>query len=176
MGERFPQAKPAHFQSGVVFTSPEIIWSHAREIWDLVSKRSFDIYENSGRCPGRDLDHWIKAEKEILQPVRVEVLEDEPALFVRAEVPGFTEKEIEVSVEPRRITITGKREITHEKGEGLVIYSERQAEYILRCVDLPANVIPDDVTATLRHGVLTLELPRVHAGVEAELPYTQMAA
>jgi HSP20 family molecular chaperone IbpA len=54
---------------------------------------------------------------DMLHPVHVNIVEAEDSLEVKAEAPGFREKEIEVSVEPRRLTITGKRE-TETKREG----------------------------------------------------------
>ena len=47
---------------------------------------------------------------DLLHPVHVNIAESGESLEVKAEVPGFSEKEIEVSVEPSRLTITGKRE------------------------------------------------------------------
>jgi HSP20 family protein len=80
---------------------------------------------------------------------------------VRAEVPGFTTNDLEVSVEPECLTITGKRETKEEREkEGKVVYSERCADEILRVIDLPAAVDPTKVTATLKDGVLDLEMPK----------------
>ena len=80
---------------------------------------------------------------------------------MRAEVPGFTTNDLEVSVEPECLTITGKRETKEEREkEGKVVYSERCADEILRVIDLPAAVDPTKVTATLKDGVLDLEMPK----------------
>ena len=76
-------------------------------------------------------------------------------------MPGFNEKEIEVSVEPRRLTITGKRETeTKEEKKGKTVYSESCSDQILRIVDLPANVDAEKATATLKNGVLHLTMPK----------------
>jgi HSP20 family protein len=109
-------------------------------------------------------------------------------LEVKAEVPGFSEKEIEVSVESGRLTITGKRETETRKEDkkgrqerktrkedkkgrqerktrkedkkGKTVYSESCSNQILRIVDLPASVDPEKTTATLKNGVLNLTIAK----------------
>ena len=76
-------------------------------------------------------------------------------------MPGFTTKDLQVSVEPDYLTITGKRETKEEREkEGKVVYSERCADEILRVINLPAAVDPAKVTATLKDGVLEMEMPK----------------
>ena len=99
---------------------------------------------------------------DMLHPVHVKMVEAEDSLEVKAEVPGFSEKEIEVSVEPRRLTITGKRETETQREEkkGKTVYSEFCSNQILRIVDLPASVDAEKTTATLKNGVLQLTMPK----------------
>ena len=80
--------------------------------------------------------------------------------MVRAEVPGFSTKELEISIEPRRLTILGKHEAQKESKKAKTIYSERCAKKILRVVDLPAEVDSLKVSAVLKDGVLSIELPK----------------
>ena len=82
---------------------------------------------------------------------------------MRAEVPGFSAKELEVGVEPHRLTITGKRESKQEPKRGNTIYREGCSDHIFRVVDLPVEVAANKVTATLRDGVLELEMPKAAA-------------
>jgi len=80
---------------------------------------------------------------------------------VKAEVPGFSEKEIEVAVEQGRVTITGQRESTKEEKKGKTVCAESHSDQILRVVNLPAEIEKDKVTATLMNGILELTLPKV---------------
>jgi HSP20 family protein len=106
------------------------------------------------------LDDWLRAESEILQPVHLEVAETDEALTVRAEVPGFATDELDINVEPRRLTIAGKHESKEETTKGKTIYSERSAKEILRSFDLPTEVDTSKATATLKDGILNIELPK----------------
>jgi len=66
-----------------------------------------------------------------------------------------------IIVEPRRVTISGKRETSKEEKKGKSVYSETGCDQILRVVDLPAEVETDKVTAILKNGVLALTMPKV---------------
>jgi HSP20 family protein len=82
------------------------------------------------------------------------------SITVRAEVPGFSTKELEINVEPRKLTIAGKHEAQEEGRRGKTIYSERCAKQILRVIDLPAEVDRSKVSAILKDGILNIELPK----------------
>lgn len=129
--------------------------------FNSLTRRAYEIFERNGRSFGRDLDNWFQAERELLHPVPINVTESDDSFEVKAEVPGFTEKEIEVGVEPRRLTITGKRETKKEEKKGKTVYAESCSDEILRMVDLPVEVETDKTTATLKNGILELTLPKV---------------
>ncbi len=139
---------------------PDDLFDRLRETYDSIARRAFEIFESSGQTFGHDLGDWFRAESELLHPVHLDIAESGNALTVRAEVPGFSAKEIEVSVEPRRLTISGKRETKEERKTGKTIYSERCADQILRVLDLPAEIDTGKVEATLRDGILELAMPK----------------
>jgi len=131
-----------------------------QRMYDSIARRAFEFFESDGGIFGRDLDHWFKAESELLHPVHMEVTESEGGFSVHAEVPGFSVKDLQISVEPQRLTITGKRETKEEKKAEKTIYQERCSDELMRVIDLPAAVNPDKVKATLENGVLALEMPK----------------
>lgn len=142
------------------FEEFEKVFDRMQKIQDSIAHRAFELFAGNGQTFGHDLEDWFKAEKELLHPVHINISETDGVLQVKAEVPGFTEKELEVSVEPRRLTITGKRETKEERKEGKTVYSEHCANQILRVVDLPAEVDTAKVIATLKDGVLDFTLPK----------------
>jgi len=129
-------------------------------LYDRIACRAFESFDGNGRLAGRDLADWFQAEEEFLHPLHIEVSESPEALTVRAEVPGFKAKELEINVEPRRVTITGKRETKQESKSTKTIYSETCSDQILRVVDLPAAVQTDKVKAALKDGMLELDMPK----------------
>jgi HSP20 family protein len=142
---------------------PDEMFDHMKDTFDAIARRAFAIFDGNGRRLGHALDDWLRAEAELLHPVHLDISETEKALTVRAEVPGFSEKDIEVSVEPRRLTISGKRESTEEKKtKGKVVYSEHCSNQLFRVVELPAEVdaASPAVKATCDRGILTISMPR----------------
>jgi HSP20 family protein len=91
----------------------------------------------------------------------LEVKESDSEFTVRAEVPGFAAKDLEIKAEPRRLSIAGKRETKEEEKESRTIRSERCADQILQTIDLPTDVDATKVSARLKDGILTLNLPKV---------------
>jgi HSP20 family molecular chaperone IbpA len=130
------------------------------QIYDSIAKRAFEIFNDNGGWFGNELSDWLQAESEILHPIHLEIVETEEALNVRAEVPGFTPRELNIQVEGNRLTIAGKHESREETTRGRTIYSERCAKEILRSVDLPSAVDPARVNAQLMNGILNIELPK----------------
>lgn len=147
----------------------ENLAERVNKMFEAVSKRAYEIFEVNGRNRGHEIDDWLKAEKELLHPVHVAITESGEELEVKAEVPGFNEKEIEVSVEPRRLTITGKREAGKEVKKDKTVFTESWSDQILRIVDLPLAVDADKVTATLRNGVLQMKMPKAAEGKTIEI-------
>ncbi len=134
------------------------------EAFDAIARRAFEIFDSRGRTFGRDLDDWLQAESEVPHPVHLEVEDTEGALTVRAEVPGFESNDLTINVEPRRLTISGKRQIDKEQKKAKTIYHEQCSDEILRSVELPGEVDASQTTATLKNGILELHMPKIAKG------------
>jgi HSP20 family protein len=87
--------------------------------------------------------------------------EDDGTNFVlRADVPGLTEQDFQISVAGNTVTLKGERKV--EAPEGYSAHRrERSTVRFDRSFELPTRVDADKVTAVLKHGVLTLTLPKV---------------
>jgi HSP20 family protein len=131
-----------------------------KEMFDQLTRRAFSIFESNGHHLGRDIDNWFQAERELFHPTHIEVSESDQAFTVRAEVPGFTPKELEINIEGQRLTISGKREKHEERKDKKTLYSESCSDEILRVLDLPAEVNAANATANLKDGILELEIPK----------------
>jgi HSP20 family protein len=85
---------------------------------------------------------------------------DDGSNFVlHADVPGLTEGDLEISVAGNTVTLRGERKV--EVPEGYSTHRrERSAVKFAKSYQLPTRVDADKVTATLKHGVLTLTLPK----------------
>lgn len=137
------------------------LFGRIRQIHESIARRAFEIFESNGASWGHDLDNWCKAEAELLHPVHMNVTECDGTLHVQAEVPGFGANELEVSLEPQRLMISGKKETSKEETKkGKTIYQEQCSNELLRIVNLPVAVDATKATATLKNGVLELSMPK----------------
>ena len=91
---------------------------------------------------------------------RVDVIDREDELVVRAETPGIDKDDLEVSVSEGSVTIKGatRREEKEEKGE--YHRCEIMRGTFSRSVALPAEVDADAAQATFKDGVLELTPPK----------------
>jgi HSP20 family protein len=129
-------------------------------LFDSLAQRAFEIFESNGRIFGNDRADWLQAENEILHAAHLDVSESDQGFTVTAEVPAFTAKDLEISIDGRRLTISGRREKRQEKNDKKTIYSETCLDQVLRVVDLPADVNAESASASLKDGVLQLEIPK----------------
>lgn len=91
---------------------------------------------------------------------RVDVIDREDDILVRAEIPGVKKEDLDVSLTDDTVTIRGtsRREEEEEKGQ----YHRRELEYgeFSRTVTLPAAVDTGKCKATFKEGILEMTLPK----------------
>jgi HSP20 family protein len=87
--------------------------------------------------------------------------EDQGETFVfRADVPGLAEADLQVNVSGNTLTVRGERKVQVPEGHSL--HRRERSDYRFnKSYELPSRVDADKATATLKHGVLTLTLPKV---------------
>ena len=136
----------------------------SQEFNDLITRRAFELYQLRGCLDGYDREDWLQAASEILMNVPVDILDTEGGLTVRADVPGFSERDLEVRVTPRRVCITGKRQEISESADEKPLYAERRSNQIFRALELPVEIDPDRVDATVSNGILEIKLMKVGLG------------
>lgn len=107
----------------------------------------------------RDLDRLFYAlERPQAFAPRVTFEEREEAWILRSELPGFNEKEIELSVTGSTVTLKVERK-TEPKPEGQEQTQAASYRYE-RSFELPTKVDAENVAAELKLGVLTVTLPK----------------
>lgn len=102
-----------------------------------------------------------REEKEIAS-MRTDIIEKEDCFLVQAELPGFCKEEIAIDIEEGRLTIRAVHHDAEEKSKHPFIRRERHYGTYERSFDL-AGIEEDAITASYRHGVLELTLPKAGA-------------
>jgi HSP20 family protein len=131
-----------------------------KEMFDNLARRAFSIFESNGRRLGNELADWLRAETELFHPAHIQLAESGDGFTVRAEVPGFASKDLEINIEGRQLTISGKREKHQERKDKKTVYTETCSDHLLRTIELPADVNAEAAKGTLKDGILELELPK----------------
>jgi HSP20 family protein len=88
---------------------------------------------------------------------RTSAYETKEALIVVAEVPGLTEKDLEITLEKHVLTLAGERKSNVPEG----VLPQRQPARFSRSFALPERLDTEGLTAELKDGVLTVRLPKV---------------
>ena len=91
---------------------------------------------------------------------RLDVAEDEKKVVVTAELPGMTEKDVEIQLDAQRLLIKGEK--SEETKEEKKNFYRRECHYgvFQREVPLPAEVVGNKVKAKFKNGVLKVTLPK----------------
>ena len=123
--------------SGVPFSlsSPADLQSKVQELQLAIARR-----EARGHEHGHDLDDWLRAKSEMLCPVSITMSESKDRVSVHASVAGFGQSEIEASVEPRRVTIFGKKKPNTKGTEPGTERSGSHPDEILEVIDLATEM------------------------------------
>ena len=89
---------------------------------------------------------------------RFEVLNGTDAYRVRADLPGMVKKDVDIQINDDMITIKGERKNENSENSN---YSEFTYGKFSRSFSLPDDVKQEDIKASMKDGVLALEIPRM---------------
>lgn len=89
----------------------------------------------------------------------IDVYERQEALVLLADLPGLTEQDVEITVENQVLTIKGQASDANEPQQD-VLYQEFEPVAYERSFTLSDDVDAEKIEAVMKHGVLTLTLPK----------------
>ena len=91
---------------------------------------------------------------------RLDELESNGQLVVRAELPGMDKKDIKVSIDDGDLVIEGQRKSEKEVKEEHYYRMERMTGTFYRRLPLPEGVKSDQIQAEYKDGVLEVRMPK----------------
>jgi HSP20 family protein len=94
------------------------------------------------------------------QVPRVDVVDKEDHVLVRAELPGMTKDDIEVSVSDSTLTVKGSVHKEEEQDEGEYHRREIVSQVVSRTITLPCEVDGEGAKARLSEGMLEVTIPK----------------
>ncbi len=90
----------------------------------------------------------------------IDVYDSKENILLKADLPGLTKDEIDISVQNNHLIIKGEKKKEKEVKEESFYKAERFYGSFYRSIQLPADVNADKVEAKYEGGVLTLTLPK----------------
>jgi len=118
------------------------------------------------------------ASKVLSRMPAVDIRETEKAYVMDMELPGYSEKDIEIHIDGSNLSIVAKQENAAEKKEenasaedaaenqnaakerGIWLLREQRISSVSRSFKLPQNADPEEVSAVFKNGILTLEVKK----------------
>lgn len=91
----------------------------------------------------------------------VDVVENEDAYVLKAEVPGLSPEQIDVQIENNVLSVRGERQYENEAERGGYRRIERSYGSFVRAFVLPEGTHPDQIEAKVDNGILTVSIPKV---------------
>jgi HSP20 family molecular chaperone IbpA len=99
----------------------------------------------------------------------VDIYEQGNALMVVADMPGVDEKTVQLNFENGVLTINGH--VEHKIDEGFrAIYAEYKWGDYQRSFSVPEEIDVEKIAAKVKHGVLSITLPRVPKPQSRQIP------
>jgi HSP20 family protein len=130
-----------------------IRWDPYRDLSSFADRFNRALGSAAGRERDEELNlgTWIPP---------VDISEDKDRITLTAELPGFTEDQVEVQMEGGVLTIRGERKFEDEK-EGRNFHRlERSYGTFVRSFTLPNNVDRENIHASFKNGLLEIDLPK----------------
>ena len=110
----------------------------------------------------REMSRWLRRawgdaeDGSLIGVYPVDMREDDDKVYVEAELPGFTNKDVQVTLENGILHIIAERKTQETKGQTHL--RERRFTRVARSFTLPTSVDSNKVEAKLENGVLQLTL------------------
>jgi len=105
----------------------------------------------------------------------VDIAETENGFEIRAELPGVSENDVNVSVTNNLLTIKGEKHQEAETDGKNYHRVERRYGSFQRSFTLPRHIETDAIKAEFKDGVLTLGIPKAEAAKPTEVPITTVS-
>lgn len=126
-----------------------VMWGLPRDA--RAFRQVFDRFAEFGDSQPKDAAAWSP---------RVDVREEAERFVIRADLPGVDPAAIEVSMDRNVLSISGERAAEAADASSHGVHAERPHGAFLRRFTLPDSVDAERITASNRHGVLEIVVPK----------------
>ena len=93
----------------------------------------------------------------------VDIRETDSEYLMEVELPGLTEKDVEVKLDNNLLTVSSQKDEKKEEKKNGYVLRERRASRFNRSFVLPEGVDREKIAAEFKNGILHLSFPKVPA-------------
>jgi HSP20 family molecular chaperone IbpA len=152
-----PTTQSANFK----LTASGTLVEQTRLISAAIARHAYKLFEARGSQHGHDCEDWVRAESELLTPIPATIIDTDETVTVRAELCGLMGKDVEVLAEPRHLIVRPGKQASEQGNRRAVFQGEMSAE-MFRVLDLPSEVDPHNMKATIENEVVEVTLAKAH--------------
>ncbi len=132
----------------------------------IVPRKNFDLFDEFFDDP---FFHKEDKHPHPMAMMKTDVRENDNSYIIDVDLPGFQKDNIKVDVEDGYLNISASMDNTEEeKDKGKFIRRERFVGECSRSFYVGEQVQSEDIKASFKNGILTLEIPKVEE--EEKLP------
>ena len=127
-----------------------------------LEKRFEDFFPNDWGMPTRwEMPEWSRVSKMELKVPKVDIVDRDDDILVRADVPGVKKENLDVSLTDNTITIKGSTSEEKKEEKGDYYRSETMKGSFSRTMSLPSDVDGNKASTSFKDGVLEVVVPKV---------------
>jgi HSP20 family protein len=109
---------------------------------------------------GGKVDRWFGDFSPSIFEPRIDVVDDDDALRVTAEVPGMERQDLEILAENKALLLSGEKKLESKSNEKGCYRTERAFGRFQRAIPLPEGIDLDHAEASFDKGLLTIRIPK----------------
>ena len=91
---------------------------------------------------------------------KMDVIERDKEIIIKAELPGFEKKDIDVSITNNRLVIKASTCYEEKEEKGDYLKQEIRSSEVFRSVHLPGEVDEGNIKTSFKNGLLQLTIPK----------------
>ncbi|HMM76770.1 MAG TPA: Hsp20/alpha crystallin family protein [Gammaproteobacteria bacterium] len=133
------------------------------EMHRRITQRAFELFETHGLCGCRELDDWLSAERELCWQPPVSIVERDGTVIVEMAMPGLKPDDVDVQMTDHRILVRSECGRPRAGETEQIHVDELPRGQVFRCIELSSTLEPAAARATLRDGMLKIEVPVAEA-------------
>ncbi len=137
------------------------IFADLDKVMDHIRDRAYHLSEGRGFGGEFQLEDWLRAEREICWPA-AELDETDELFLAKVALAGFDPEDITVTANPHELIVKAKHMLKHKVNKpSIAHWSDFHSNDVYRHIGLPSDIDVDKIKAKFRHGMLTIEAPKL---------------